>query len=87
MASIHSDILKRHKKILRERMKCLNDGRERRIKFSQKNLDLLLYINYVRFLNALILKASDIASKDSSSEILVKHMEESGNEILKRFRG
>lgn len=77
-------MVKIHTRALRKQKKVLNDISHIKI---QKNVDLLLYLNYLRFLNALLKKADLLSTQDASSEILTKHLLKSKGEILKRFRG
>ncbi len=77
-------MVKIHTRALRKQKKVLSDISHIKI---QKNVDLLLYLNYLRFLNALLKKADLLSTQDASSEILTKHLLKSKGEILKRFRG
>ena len=77
-------MVKIHTRALRKQKKVLTDISHIKI---QKNVDLLLYLNYLRFLNALLKKANLLSTQDASSEILTKHLLKSKGEILKRFRG
>ncbi len=77
-------MVKIHTRALRKQKKVLTDISHIKI---QKNVDLLLYLNYLRFLNALLKKADLLSTQDASSEILTKHLLKSKGEILKRFRG
>ncbi|KAG7749123.1 hypothetical protein KL911_005208 [Ogataea haglerorum] len=74
----HQKIAARHKKVLRA---------QKPLKYKQKNLELLLYLNYLRFMNALVKKANEISEQDASSEILHKHLEDAKLEMLQRFKG
>ncbi|VEU20711.1 DEKNAAC101618 [Brettanomyces naardenensis] len=77
MPSIHNRASRKHKKLI---------GRRSKVRI-QRNVDLLMYLNYLRFVNALVVKANELCDKDSSSEILPKHLEEAKREVMKRFRG
>ncbi|KAH3671265.1 hypothetical protein OGAPHI_000488 [Ogataea philodendri] len=74
----HQKIAARHKRVLRSR---------KPLKYKQKNIDLLLYLNYLRFMNALIKKANEAAEQDASSGILDRHLQDAQLEFMKRFRG
>ncbi|GMF03415.1 unnamed protein product [Ambrosiozyma monospora] len=81
MAPVHSKISKRHKTIIRQR------SGENQLRMAQKNVDLVLYLNYLRFLNGLIKKSYEASEKDASFEVLPKHLTDAKAEMLKRFRG
>lgn len=77
-------MVKIHTRAMRKQKKVLSDISHTKI---QKNVDLLLYLNYLRFLNALLKKADTLSTQDASSEILTKHLLKSKDEVLRRFRG
>lgn len=85
MASAHTALIRRHKKILRHRLRKLNEEKNTNYKLGQKNLDLLFYLNYLRFVKTLATNAEKIATVEGSSEIMSQHWEEAGNTLLESF--
>lgn len=85
MASVHTDIIRRHRRILRQRLKKLNERSGTKYRLGQKNIDLLFYLNYVRFAEALATRAKQMAVIEGSSEVMGQHWLESGNELLETF--
>ncbi|ODV84929.1 hypothetical protein CANARDRAFT_199587 [[Candida] arabinofermentans NRRL YB-2248] len=76
--TLHQKACLKHKKIIRAKIGS---------KAQQKNLHLVIYLNYLRFMNSVINKANDLSNQDGSSEVLVKHLEDAKLEMLRRFRG
>lgn len=85
MASVHADLIRRHRRILRQRLKKLNAENDTKYRLGQKNIDLLFYLNYIRFVKALASKAKQISSIEGSSEVMPQHWKESGKLILESF--
>jgi hypothetical protein len=85
MASAHTDLVRRHRRIIRYRLQKLNEQRGSNYKLGQKNVDLLFYLNYIRFVKALDAKAQKIALVEGSSEVMSEHWEASGKALLDRF--
>lgn len=85
MASAHTELIKRHKRILRQRLKKLNEQKGSSSRLAQNNIDLLFYLNYVRFIRELASKAKQIAIIEGSSEVMPQHWEASGAELLETF--
>lgn len=83
MSSIHNDLIRRHRRILKQRLNKYNTKNNTRYRLAQKNIDLLFYINYINFLKVLSTKAKQIATIEGSSEIMNQHWEESGKSLLK----
>lgn len=85
MASVHTELIRRHRRILRQKLKKLNEKNGTKYRLGQKNIDLLFYLNYVRFVKALASKARQIAVIEGSSEVMRQHWKESGDVILELF--
>lgn len=85
MASIHTELTNRHRRILRQRLKKLNEANGTKYKLGQKNIDLLFYMNYLRFVKALASKANKISLIEGSSEVMPQHWKESGEAVLSSF--
>lgn len=85
MATAHTDLILRHKQILRHRLKKYNEANKSMHRFGQKNIDLLFYLNYIRFVKTLADKAGKIASIEGSSEVMTQHWEEAGKVTLDTF--
>lgn len=85
MASSHAELIRRHKKILRQRLKKINEDNKTNSRLGQKNLDLLFYLNYLKFIKTLANKANQIAVVEGASEVMPQHWRESGDAILHTF--
>ncbi|CDK29462.1 unnamed protein product [Kuraishia capsulata CBS 1993] len=66
------------KKILRKKtsMKLRNDS-----------TDLIIYLNYMRFMSAVLAESERLAVENSSSEILPSHLDRAKIDLMKVFRG
>lgn len=84
-SSTHTDLINRHRRILRNRLKKLNEANNTSYRLGQKNIDLLFYTNYMKFVKELTKKAGKIAEVEGSSELMPQHWKESGEEILSTF--
>lgn len=82
MSSIHNDLIRQHRRILKQRLNKYNAKNNTKYKLAQKNIDLLFYINYINFLKVLSIKAKQIATIEGSSEIMNQHWEESSDSLL-----
>lgn len=85
MASIHTDIINRHKRILRQRLKKINKERGTRFKLGQANIDLVFYLKFVRFIKQLQQRAEKIAVIEGSSEVMEQHWTEASKELLENL--
>lgn len=85
MASSHAELIRRHKKIIRQRLKKINEDNKTNSRLGQKNLDLLFYLNYLKFIKTLANKANQIAVVEGASEVMPQHWRESGDAILHTF--
>ena len=85
MASSHAELIRRHKKIFRQRLMKINEDNKTNSRLAQKNLDLLFYLNYLKFIKTLANKANQIAVVEGASEVMPQHWRESGDAILHTF--
>lgn len=85
MTSTHTELIKRHKQILRIRLRKLNEAKGTHYRLGQKNIDVLFYLNYVKFLRKLAARTSKIAAVEGSSEVMPQHWKESGDVLLDNF--
>lgn len=86
MVSIHGDLIKRHRRILRQEIQKLNEQQGESMRLSQKNIDLLLYLNYVRFIHATTMRAQELSNIDCSLEIMPIHWTTAAEEFMERFQ-
>lgn len=86
MASTHTDLIKRHRQLLRSRLRKLNEREGTQYRLGQKNIDVLFYLNYIKFLNKLAANSAKIATLEGSSEVLPQHWSESGNLLLEEYK-
>ena len=83
--SVQTDLINRHRRILRHRLKKINEENNTSYRLGQKNIDLLFYLKYIKFVKELATKAKQIAEIEGSSEIMPQHWKESGAELLDTF--
>lgn len=82
MATSHADLIRKHKQILKSRLAILNEKGNTKYRLGQKNIDVLFYLNYQKFMRVLAAKASEIAKIEGASEIMTQHWTEAGNVLL-----
>ncbi|GMM32150.1 hypothetical protein DAMA08_048950 [Martiniozyma asiatica (nom. inval.)] len=79
MVAALTELQPRFKAILRER--CKLNG----VKLASK-MDLLLNLNYIRFMTAVILRANELATEDGTSEVMESHLQQAGDWVLQSFK-
>lgn len=57
------------------------------MKLRNDSTDLVVYLNYMRFMSALLAESEKLAVENSSSEILPSHLNRAKTDLLKSFRG
>lgn len=86
MSSVHSDLIRRHRRALRKHIKEHNIDSEVAMRVSPRNVDLLLYLNFVRFIRATTIRSQELANEDASTEILSIHWERAAEELISKFK-
>lgn len=86
MASIHADLIRRHRRMIRHQIQEYNSRRDASVRLSQKSIDILLYLNYLRFIHATAVRAQELSTLDGSQEIMPTHWTVAAEEFLQRFR-
>lgn len=86
MVSIHADLIKRHRSIVRYQIQQFNEQHDESMRLNQKNIDLLLYLNYVRFIHATTIRAQEFSDRDGSKEIMPIHWSTAAEEFMQRFK-
>ncbi|TID30677.1 hypothetical protein CANINC_000744 [Pichia inconspicua] len=82
MATSHTELIRKHKQILKSRLAVLNEKESTNYKLGQKNIDVLFYLNYIKFMRVLATRASEIATIEGSSEIMTKHWIDASDFLL-----
>lgn len=85
MATVHADLIRRHRRILKHQLKLLNEKQGTDFKLGQKNIDVLFYINYIRFVKKLAVETQKNSLVGGSSEVMDQHWKETGEYLLNQF--
>ncbi|ODV61934.1 uncharacterized protein ASCRUDRAFT_75188 [Ascoidea rubescens DSM 1968] len=75
------------RKALRARAAFISEAHDDKIRFKNDSADLVIYLNYVLFINSIVNEIKLLKEKDNSNDLNLVHLNNIKEKMLKKFKG